>query len=118
MAIEGHFDDFDKKAFEEERDEDSEIDGVLDVFDRHSSDPHFKDIKIEKDLTPFELEAAKKFNEGKLKEEEITRMLEQVGELGEHNPRYAFLAGLKNKILSLDAWRRLDERKRRSEGRE
>ncbi len=114
MMIEKHFEEFDKEAFNKETFEDSRIDDAFDILDE-GPEPHFDDIKVRKDLTSLEFEAAEKFKKEELTEEEVSRMLEKVAELGEHNPRYTFLAGLKNKILSEKGRERVEELRRKRE---
>ncbi|MCR4283901.1 MAG: hypothetical protein NUV64_01095 [Parcubacteria group bacterium] len=113
MAIEGHFEDFDKKAFEEEQSEDPRIDDAFSVIDEDPSDPHFKEAKPRPDkFTDNELEAVKKFKEGNLSEEELTKDFDKVGDLKEGNPRLEFLAAVRNKILTGKAWERLVQKRR------
>jgi len=114
MAIEGHFEDFDKKAFEEEKNEDPRIDDVFSIVDGNPLDPHFSEARPRPDkFTDDELEVAKKFKEGKLSEEELNKDFDKIGDLREGNPRLEFLAAMRNKILAGKAWESLIKRRRK-----
>ncbi len=117
--MERHFEGFERDAFKEEQNEDPRIDDAFSVIDEDLSDPHFTEAKPRPDkLTDSELEVAKKFNEDNLTEEELNEKFEKANSLKEGNPRFEFLAAIRNKVLTKKAWRRLEERKKNHEAGE
>lgn len=118
MAIEGHFEDFDKKAFEEEKNEDPRIDDVFSIVDENPSNPHFSKARPRPDkLTENELEVAEKFKKGELDEDDLMKGFKKIGDFKEGNPRNEFLAALMNKILVQKAWKSLEKRKKGVDGK-
>ena len=56
-------------------------------------------------------QAAKKFQEDKLTEKEITEQLEKKKDLLPQNKGYNFFTALKNKLLVKKAWEKLKNKK-------
>lgn len=113
MAIERHFEDFDKKALKEEQGEDPRIDDVFSIINADPSDPHFNEARPRPDkFTEDELEVARKFKKDNLTEDDIMKGFEKVGDLKEGNPRLEFLAGMMNKILEKKAWDKITKNRR------
>jgi len=116
MAIEGHFEDFDRESFKKEQNEDPRIDDAFSVVDEDPSDPHFSETKPRPDkFTDNEFEVARKFKKRELTEEELNEKFKKVGDLKEGNPRLEFFAAIRNKILKEWASKYLEEKRKKKE---
>ncbi|KKQ22330.1 MAG: hypothetical protein US36_C0008G0002 [Candidatus Wolfebacteria bacterium GW2011_GWC1_37_10] len=78
---------------------------------KHLPEFYKKDIKEERRDEIIEA-GAKKFQEDKLTEKEITEQLEKKKDLLPQNKDYNFLTALKNKLLVKKAWEKLKNKKK------
>src|SRR3989344_6694823 len=112
MSIGKHLPEFYKKDIKEER-RDEIIEAGEEFIAKNENDPHleFKEGDLKK-IPQEDLELAKKFQEDKLTEKEITEQLEKKKDLLPQNKDYNFLTALKNKLLVKKAWENLKNKKK------